>query len=82
MDTPLRRLRKQTGLSGAAFAAELRIATQHLHALESGETGMQLKTAVKLSRGLAHHLGVKPSKVLAELTQIDKRTAATEKVAA
>lgn len=75
MDSPLRSLREKAGLSAVSMAIELKTSTQHLYALEAG-TNMQMKTAVKISRVLAKHLKVKPSRVLAELTAVDEQVAA------
>jgi DNA-binding XRE family transcriptional regulator len=82
METPLRHLREKSGLTAVELAIELRTSTQHVYALEAGSRNMQTKTAVKLARILAKRLKVKPSKVLAELTQVDSKENAAAVTAA
>lgn len=70
--SPLKRLRKQTGLSAYAFSKRLGMASQNYYVLERGEAGRHEDTLVKLARALAELLERSPTDVLAELTEVEE----------
>lgn len=75
MNEALKGLRERAGLTQGELANRLGMATQQYQQIESGARNPRMMSTVKIARVLAEALGVKPSGVLAELTQVDNKEA-------